>query len=229
MNAPMSEAACCHNAEREAAEMAALYAALSAAQAEFRPIGKNRSVLIRSERGAYQFRYADLETILSAVRPALSKHGLAVTQTVESYGEDDYLWTRLVHSGGGAIGGRVRLPRPSNDPKAFGAVITYYRRYALSSLLAVAADDDLDENGEPAVEAPQRSTSKLPAETPPRSYSVAAAETSPSDAAMEAARGGVESYKAYWDGLDKQAKRDMAKVHAKLKAIAEAADAAKNG
>ena len=132
-------------------QQAALYKALAAAQGEFRPIVKNRSVQIRPREGApYTFRYADMEELIAATRPALAKHGMAVIQTV-SRGADgmEYLETGVLHADGGCIWSRLPIIpfKGNDDPKKFGAVLTYIRRYQYSSLLCLAADDDLDEDG----------------------------------------------------------------------------------
>lgn len=132
-------------------KMTALYAALAAAQGQFRPIVKNRTVQIRMKAGgSFAFRYADLEEITSATRPALSANGLSVLHplTTEPSGKT-YMQTILAHAGGGVIVSQVELPAPTSyaDPKEFGAASSYLRRYCVSSLLGIAADDDLDENG----------------------------------------------------------------------------------
>lgn len=135
-------------------KMIALYAALATAQGNFRPIVKNRSVQVRMKSGGtYAFRYADLEEITSATRPALAAAGLSVLHPLQT--EDNgktYMQTILAHKDGGVIASRVELPAPTsyNDPKEFGAASSYLRRYAVSSLLGLAADDDLDENGRDA-------------------------------------------------------------------------------
>lgn len=131
-------------------QQGALFGALAKAQGAYSAIAKNRNVRIQMKAGgSYQFRYADIEAVLSATRPALSANGLALIQTIETVGPATLLRTALVHSGGGEMTSTIRLPSPSDsDPKAFGAVVTYYRRYAACAVLGVAADDDLDENGE---------------------------------------------------------------------------------
>ena len=125
-------------------EIAALYGALAKAQGEFLPIVKNRSVEIQMKTGGkYKFRYADLEEITSKTRPALSKHGLAVTQLLSG----GSLTTMLMHESGGCIQSVIDIPGAGGfqDPKNMGAMVSYLRRYAKSAILDVAADDDLDE------------------------------------------------------------------------------------
>jgi len=129
----------------------ALYAALAAAQAEFQPITKNREVTISTKAGGkYKFRYADLDEINLRTRPALTKHGLGIMQIVGSEpGGATFIETRLTHKDGGAVSARldIKSQREYADPKEFGAAVTYLRRYQITPLLGVAADDDLDQNG----------------------------------------------------------------------------------
>lgn len=123
---------------------AELYAALAKAQGEFKPVAKNRAVQIRmKEGGTYRFEYADLEALISATRPALAANSLAIVQQVTG----DELITRLVHGDGDTLTSAMSLPRMGQDPKSYGAALTYLRRYAYSALLCLAADDDLDEDG----------------------------------------------------------------------------------
>lgn len=129
--------------------MAALYAALAAAQGEFLPIEKNREVEITMKTGGrYKFRYADLQEVLAKTRPALAKNGLALVQLVQP----GVLVCQLMHANGGLLVSEVPLAsaRDLGDPKAFGAAITYLRRYMVTAMLGVAADDDLDEDGQEA-------------------------------------------------------------------------------
>lgn len=139
-------------------QMAQLYADLALAQGEFQPIQKNRSVTIDmkdkatgAKKGSYQFRYADLEEITAKTRPALSKHGLATTQflSLSTSGSGTSIFTRLLHKSGATIESEIPLvSNKDRDIKEYGAVVSYLRRYAKSALLDIAADDDLDENGQ---------------------------------------------------------------------------------
>lgn len=140
---------------------AELYAALAKAQGEFTPLAKNREVEITMKSGGrYKFRYADLEAVLSATRPALSSNGLAVIQRIAPVPGANFseLVTAILHKDGGLVESSIQLPSNSGgDIKNYGATISYLRRYALTSLLCVAADDDLDEDGqEPGDGQPQQ-------------------------------------------------------------------------
>ena len=135
-------------------KMLALYASLAQAQGEFRAIVKNRTAKIKTTKGySYDIRYADLEEINAATRPYLSKNGLSVLQPLQSEaGEktaDTYVETMLLHKDGGRIVSRllIRGAREFADQKEFASEVSYMRRYAITSLLNLAADDDAEQNG----------------------------------------------------------------------------------
>jgi hypothetical protein len=133
-----------------------LAAALAAAQGEFPPIPKDCTAkIVTKNNGTYSFRYADLDTVLSTVRPVLSRHGLALVvdiQTVKNEtGERAMQATiRLIHSSGQwmqTTGLAIAI-----DPEAYakqpaqssGSAATYATRYAIEAALAIRATDDQD-------------------------------------------------------------------------------------
>lgn len=138
-------------------EIAKLAAALAAAQKNFAPIPKNREVTVRSQKGDYKFKYATLDGILSATVPALAEQGLALVQTIIHDNDGNPgLETTLYHSSGEwlrnvtpmFLTGRQtqdgRTLPPSNQE--LGSAQSYARRYGISALLCVAADEDDDGN-----------------------------------------------------------------------------------
>ena len=151
---------------------AGLMAALAKAQGEFKPIEKNREVTITTKSGySYKFRYADLEEIMSKTRPALSSNGLSMIQTVEHGQQGPLLTCRLMHAGGGIITSEVLIPSARDmaaDPKQFGAAISYFRRYMVTAMLGVAADDDLDVDGQEGGAPQKETTGQKPAVTQPQ-------------------------------------------------------------
>lgn len=132
------------------AGMGPMYTALAKAQGAFKPIEKNRAVTIRpKEKATYSFRYADLQEIREKTTPALSENGICLFQLVTDEGGMTVVRTILGHSSGAQIEAVIRVPRGDGDIKNFGATVTYLRRYVVTALLGVAADDDLDEDGDP--------------------------------------------------------------------------------
>lgn len=126
----------------------AFNAALSLAQGEFAPIVKNRDVKIDMKSGgSYRFRYADLQEIQSKTRPALASHGLSTTSQMIPAETGVSLVVVLMHAEGFERASEVFITY-GEDIKQFGAKCKYMRRYIVTGLLDVDADDDLDENGQ---------------------------------------------------------------------------------
>lgn len=100
-------------------------------------------------------KYADLPSILELCRPLLSKNGLSIVQFPGNSTNDKIsIETVLMHKSGewisaayemSAISEGARL-KSTNAAQADGIIITYARRYALTALLAIAAQDDTDAN-----------------------------------------------------------------------------------
>lgn len=125
---------------------AKLAAALSKAQNEIKAPKKNQTVDFTDKSGRrVHYKYADLADIIEACREPLSKNDLAIINKLQY--DDKYfgLLTSLVHSSGEFVDTWYPLPEPSNvDPKAFGAALTYARRYSLSAMLNIASEEDTD-------------------------------------------------------------------------------------
>jgi len=91
--------------------------------------------------------------VLSAITPALSKHGLALVQTFDIQEGEDILVSRLYHTSGETIQSFCRLIRVEasggrqNMLHLWGSSVTFQRRYAALALVGLAAgmeDDDGD-------------------------------------------------------------------------------------
>jgi len=95
----------------------------------------------------FKSKYADLGAVFDACREALSKNGIAVSQVPSIGGETNtgaVLVTILMHSSGEWLSGEYPLLPVKNDPQGFGSALTYARRYSLSSMVGIAADEDDD-------------------------------------------------------------------------------------
>lgn len=120
----------------------ALAAALAKAQAQFPTITRDKEVTVTLKTGgSYKFKYAPLDSILSAVRGPLAANGLAIVQLLD----EDVLVTSLLHESGAILSGRTPIPA-SEGVQAYGSAITYLRRYSIQALLGVAAEEDDDGN-----------------------------------------------------------------------------------
>lgn len=88
-------------------------------------------------------KYADLSSVIDAVKPSLNAVGIAFLQTPSP--SDDgrlHLTTRLLHSSGEWIEDTATCALSKQDPQGFGSALTYLRRYSLSSICGLYADDD---------------------------------------------------------------------------------------
>lgn len=127
-----------------------LMEALAKAQAGFTNPPRNREVEVFSARtqSRYKFKYATLDAIIDHVRPHLTANGLWFFQTIEPEGGNRHrLVTTLAHSSGQFIRSETPILAPTNaGNQEFGSALSYMRRYALTALLGIAADEDDDAN-----------------------------------------------------------------------------------
>ena len=96
----------------------------------------------------FKSQYLDLTTILQHVTPLLNEQGLTLLQPLTG----DTVTTCIMDSETGETlaSSTLQLP-PITDPQKLGSAITYFRRYTLKSLLAIAEEDD---DGNKASKAP---------------------------------------------------------------------------
>lgn len=132
-----------------------LASALAKAQLEFSPIRKGRTAKIFSPKGNYTYQYADLADVISATTPALSKHGLVISQPVELRVQEGTVTTLLLHSSGQWLGSTCSF-LVGDRMQETGSRITYLRRYALSGMLGVASEDDTDGDEDSPPPAPEK-------------------------------------------------------------------------
>jgi hypothetical protein len=121
----------------------AIAPALIKAQSQMQGISKE------GKNPAFKSKYVTLDSILDTLRPILTSNGLMLTQgsqepqamqavTVES---------RIIHTSGEWISTTVTIPVTKPDAHGLGSALTYGRRYSVSALLAISADEDDDANG----------------------------------------------------------------------------------
>lgn len=129
--------------------IATLAAALAKAQAAIQPASKDKL------NPAFRQHYADLTSVWDACRDALTSNGLSVVQMPIDAGEGRVgLSTMLLHSSGEYIQSVVSTRLVKDDPQGVGSALTYLRRYALSAMVGVVADNDDDGNA--ASQAPRQ-------------------------------------------------------------------------
>jgi hypothetical protein len=124
-----------------------LNAALAAAQSEFPPIAKGKTAKIRTKSGVeYSYSYADLADILRVILPILGRHGLSVVQPLKRNTAGKLCVTTKLMHGEAFIESDGLIVPEGLEPQELGSVLTYWRRYDLCSLLAIAPDEDTDGN-----------------------------------------------------------------------------------
>jgi hypothetical protein len=129
-----------------------LVAALAKAQGEFTQAVKD------SDNPYYGSKYADLNAVISAVRPALNKHGIFMTHDLESDLERQcaivtvgfYFGEQFIEVTAEAPAtGRAKKDERNEgvaatkfDVQTIGAAWSYLRRYTLQAICGLASEDD---------------------------------------------------------------------------------------
>ena len=120
--------------------MKLITAALITAKSQFTPIHKNKV------NPHFRSKYASLDEILEAISPALLAKNLLLIQPTIVKDNSNVLKTILIHTESGEqLESELIIP-PIADPQKLGAAMTYYRRFSICALLAIAPDDDDDGN-----------------------------------------------------------------------------------
>lgn len=86
--------------------------------------------------------YADLASVLGAIREAFALCEIAYPQTTLCEEGHVTVYTHLRHSSGEAMVSPFRVPVTKKDPQGFGSATTYARRFGLMAAAGVAPDDD---------------------------------------------------------------------------------------
>jgi hypothetical protein len=91
----------------------------------------------------FKTKYADLTSVIEAIKPALVKHGLFFTQNPRPHENGVEIETVLHHAGGDVMSlGSLFVPADRNNAQGFGSALTYARRYALVTAFGVPVEDD---------------------------------------------------------------------------------------
>lgn len=122
--------------------------------------GEMPSAKFNAQNPFLKNRYADLGSVIETARPVLKKHGLAILQPVISSGNGRIgIRTMIIHESGEFISSETFMPiietKGQTLTQAAGSVISYLRRYTLSSMLGIYADEDTDANGGESDEKPK--------------------------------------------------------------------------
>jgi hypothetical protein len=132
---------------------------------------------------AFRSKYADLSSVVDAIKPALSEHGLWFRQITHPADGGVCVETVIHHASGEFLAcGPLFVPASKQDAQGFGSAMTYARRYSLMAAFGVPAEDD-DANG---------AVASRPAQKPAERIDTAEA-TMVLDSLREAAMGGLDA------------------------------------
>ena len=126
----------------------------------------------------FKSKYADLSSVVEAIREALSGNGLSYMQHLHpSEKHEVCVETILLHASGQWIScGTLTVPVSKHDAQGFGSALTYARRYSLSAAVGVVADDD---DGNAAAQAAPKAQAPKPTPMPAKVKEAAAAIQKP--------------------------------------------------
>ena len=121
-------------------QTADLSAALAKAQATMKAAAFDKT------NPHFKNKYASLAAVIDAIRTPLADNGLSYTQTTEIREGGFVLVTTLRHATGQWVASEYPLPSAAK-PQELGSALTYARRYSLSAIACIAADEDDDAEG----------------------------------------------------------------------------------
>lgn len=91
----------------------------------------------------FKSKYFDINKLIEEVKPILNEIGLVIIQPLTNLDSKPALRTIIYdgETGDSIVESIIQLPY-LEDAQKMGSAITYYRRYALQSLLFLQAEDD---------------------------------------------------------------------------------------
>lgn len=104
----------------------------------------------------FKSKYADLESVWSACRQALTNNGLSVVQGTDGTDVNVGVSTRLIHVSGQWIESTVWMTPKDGSPQAVGSAITYARRYGLAAMTGIYQTDDDAESAQGRIVKPMQ-------------------------------------------------------------------------
>lgn len=114
----------------------------------------------KKDKKAYNYWYTDLAGIISVIKEPMSNNGLSYTQSPTCTATSVTVKTNIFHTSGELISSTLTFPAKITNPQEAGSAITYARRYALSAILGIAAEDD---DGEKVSQARPKAQPKISA------------------------------------------------------------------
>lgn len=127
-----------------------LFDLLAEAQSEIESPKKDK----RAQLGKREYKYADLGSVLSCIKPHLNSRGIFLSQkSVKSEQDNIYLIETSVSKGNERVVLDTEPYQYDADPREYGKRETYAKRYSLCKAFAIEGDQDTD--GDINVDHPQ--------------------------------------------------------------------------
>lgn len=177
----------------------------------------------------FKSKYAGLSAIWDVIRPLLKANGLSVIQgglAPQEHQDDQGDWwtgilqmeTTIIHSSGEWISTVIPMKPKQDDPQGMGSAITYARRYGISAMLGIVADEDDD--AEADKKPPKKAEPEKKAESKPtkkkQSYPDALLKEL-GEAAQELEGDGIRTVKLMVAAkFDAESVRDLSEEQAKI-------------
>ena len=95
-----------------------------------------------SKNPFYKSDYANLKSVMDAIREPFANNGLYFVQAAEANGQMIAITTRIVHTSGEWIESITELPPIKNDVHGWISAFTYGKRLGLQSLAGLPSVDD---------------------------------------------------------------------------------------
>jgi hypothetical protein len=91
----------------------------------------------------FKSKYADLSSVVEAIKPALVANRLFFVQVNHEQTGGVCVETMVCHSSGQQMSfGKLFVPAGKNDAQGYGSALTYARRYSLMTAFGVCPEDD---------------------------------------------------------------------------------------
>jgi len=103
---------------------------------------KIKAALKDSTNPHFRSKYADLSSVVEAVKSPLNAEGIVFLQGVSGVENGVAVETMLLHVSGEWMSSTLEIPASKHDAQGYGSAITYGRRYGLQAMCGVPAEDD---------------------------------------------------------------------------------------
>lgn len=112
-----------------------------AAQKEMKAVVKDAS------NPFFKSKYASYDAVVETVKAPLNKHGLSFRHTSRWADNIMFVGSQLIHAETGVSSLPFEMPIKIGNAQETGSALSYAKRYTLSAIVGLPADDDDDANG----------------------------------------------------------------------------------